>query len=239
VTTVTALLTNRAYGYPTRGAARRRKPTVLAVLHQTANAKAGPMDERDYANRVGSMGPSATAYVGRDGTVVRAVDPLKHAAWSQGDVAHPDALAQAHMVAGVNFNELVFESIEVCGAGSQPFTATQFEAVAQLVAAAHKATGLPVDRAHVLAHADVNSVSRASDPWPASTREASMARVVSRANAILRPPIATAVVKSGDTLGGIASAHGLTLAALLAFPENARYRADPGLVHSGDLVRVK
>jgi len=65
VTTVNALLTNRAYGYPTRGAARRRKPTVLAVLHQTANAGAGPVDERNYANRAESTGPSATAYVGR------------------------------------------------------------------------------------------------------------------------------------------------------------------------------
>ncbi len=236
---ITAPLTNRAYGYPTRGAARRRKPTVLAVLHQTANAKAGPMDERDYANRARSMGPSATAYVGKDGTVVRAVDPLKYAAWSQGDVAHPDALAQAHMVAGVNFNELVFESVEVCGAGPQPFTAAQFEAVAQLLAAAHRATGIPVDRAHVLAHADVNSVSRASDPWPASTREAYMRRVIDRANAILRPPITTVTVKAGDTLSGIASMHGLTLAALLAFPENARYRANPGLIHPGDVVRVK
>ena len=38
MTTITAPLTNRAYGYPTRGAARRRKPTVLVVLHQTVNA---------------------------------------------------------------------------------------------------------------------------------------------------------------------------------------------------------
>jgi hypothetical protein len=111
--------------------------------------------------------------------------------------------------------------------------------VAQLVAAAHRATGLPVDRAHVLAHADVNSVSRASDPWPASTRETYMARVIGRANAILRPPITTVTVRPGDTLSGIAKAHGLTLAALLAFPENARYRAKPGLIHPGDIVRVK
>ncbi len=40
MTTITALLTNKAYGYPTRGAKRRRKPTILACLHQTANAKA-------------------------------------------------------------------------------------------------------------------------------------------------------------------------------------------------------
>jgi hypothetical protein len=40
VSTVTALLTNKAYGYPTRGARRRRKPTILACLHQTTNAMA-------------------------------------------------------------------------------------------------------------------------------------------------------------------------------------------------------
>jgi LysM repeat protein len=38
----------------------------------------------------------------------------------------------------------------------------------------------------------------------------------------------TVTVKAGDTLSEIASAHKLTLAALLALPENARYRANPG-----------
>ncbi len=31
----------------------------------------------------------------------------------------------------------------------------------------------------------------------------------------------------------------LTLAALLAFPENTKYRANPGLIHPGDVVRLK
>lgn len=57
MTTITALLTNKAYGYPTRGARRRRKPTILACLHQTANAKATAIQERNYANRTGSVGP--------------------------------------------------------------------------------------------------------------------------------------------------------------------------------------
>ena len=70
MTTTTALLTNKAYGYPTRGARRRRKPTILACLHQTANAKATAIQERTYANRAGSWGPSATAYIDRDGTVM-------------------------------------------------------------------------------------------------------------------------------------------------------------------------
>jgi len=239
---ITALLTNRAYGYPTRGAKRRRRPTILACLHQTANAHATARQERDYANRAGSGGPSATAYVDRDGAIVRAIDPAKHAAWSQGDVAHPNTklpTIAAAVASGVNMNEWVHESIECSGAGPEPFTDAQFEAVAQLVAAAHKATGLPINRGTVVIHADVNSVSRRSDPWPPATREARVKRVIDRANAILHPPTTTVVVKSGDTLGGIASAHGLTLAALLAFPENARYRANPALIHPGDAIRVK
>ena len=91
----------------------------------------------------------------------------------------------------------------------------------------------------MVTHADINRVSRRSDPWPPATREVKMKRVIARATQILRPPIVTATVKAGDTLSEIASAHGLTLAALLAFPENAKYRTNPGLIHPGDLVRVK
>jgi LysM repeat protein len=236
MTTTTALLTNKAYGYPTRGARRRKKPTILACLHQTANAKAMAIQERNYANRAGSSGPSATAYIDRDGTIVRAIDPTKYAAWSQGDVAHPNTkipTIAAAVVSGVNMNEWVHESIECSGAGTEPFTDAQFESVARLVVAAHKATGLPINRSTVVVHADLNSVSRRSDPWPPATREARVKRVIARANAILRPPITTVTVKAGDTLSEIAESHKLTFKTLLAFPENAKYRANPGLIHPG------
>jgi LysM repeat protein len=82
-------------------------------------------------------------------------------------------------------------------------------------------------------------VSRRSDPWPPATREQRVKRVIARANAILHPPTTTVTVKAGDTLSEIAATHRLTLAALLAFPENAKYRANPGLIHPGDVVRVK
>ena len=169
---VTALLTNGAYGYPTRGARRRRKPTILACLHQTANAKATAMQERNYANRTGSWGPSATAYIDRNGTIVRALDPARYAAWSQGDVAHHNLklpTIAAAVASGVSMNEWVHESIECSGAGTEPFTDAQFEAVARLVVAAHKATGLKINRSTVVVHADINSVSRRSDPWPPAT----------------------------------------------------------------------
>jgi LysM repeat protein len=136
-------------------------------------------------------------------------------------------------------NEWVHESTECSGAGTEPFTDAQFESVARLVAAASRTLGLPINRSTVVVHADINGVSRRSDPWPPATREARAKRVISRANALLRPPIVTVTVKVGDTLSAIAASHGLTLKALLAFPENARYRANPGLIHPGDIARVK
>ena len=102
-----------------------------------------------------------------------------------------------------------------------------------------KATGLPVTRDTVHGHSDINSVNRASCPCPKASREALLADVIARAKAIVHPPITTVTVRAGDTLSGIAAAHRLTLAALLAFPENAEYRANPGLIHPGDIVRVK
>ena len=121
---------------------------------------------------------------------------MKYAAWSQGDVAHPQyeiPTISAAVASGVNMNEWVHESIECSGAGTEPFTDAQFESVARLAAAASKATGLPINRRTVVVHADINSVSRRSDPWPLVTREARVKRVMTRANAeFVRPPVVKA-----------------------------------------------
>lgn len=97
-------------------------------------------------------------------------------------------------------NEWVHESIECSGAGAEPYTDAQFEAVAHLVATASRALGIPINRSTVVVHADINSVSRRSDPWPPATREARVRRVIARANAILRPPIVTVTEKTGDVV---------------------------------------
>ena len=152
---------------------------VLVVL---LNAKATAMQERTYANRAGSTGPSATAYIDRDGTNRKI------------------ATIAAAVASGVNMNEWVHESIECLGAGKEPYTDAQFESVARLIVAAHKATGLPINRSTVVVHADINSVSRRSDPWPPATREARVKRVIARANAILLAPITTVAGEAGDSL---------------------------------------
>ncbi|MGK2851897.1 MAG: N-acetylmuramoyl-L-alanine amidase [Candidatus Limnocylindrales bacterium] len=254
MTTVTAPLTNKAYGFPTRGARRRVKAPTLACIHITGNRRtaANPdrhqaaLDERTYANRGGSNGPSAHYYVARDGWAVEAVDPATYAAWSNGDVASPNtanagiAKVLGLRAKGYNPNEAYWLEFECVGYGSTyPITVAQKQFCAARIAAMAKATGLPVNRTTVHGHSDINSVNRASCPCPKASREAFLGDVIARANAIMRPPIVTVTVNARDTLSEIAAAHRLTLKALLAFPENARYRANPGLIHPGDVVRVK
>jgi len=75
--------------------------------------------------------------------------PYSRAAWSQGDVAHPNTklpTIAAAVASGVNMNEWVHESIECSGSGTEPLADAQFESVAQLVATASRALGLPVSR---------------------------------------------------------------------------------------------
>ena len=202
--TVTALLLNKAYGYPTRGARRSIKAPILACIHITGNRRTAAysdrhqaaLDERSYANRAGCNGPSAHYYVAL--WAVEAIDPATYAAWSNGDVASPNtsnagiAKVLALRATGYNANEAYWLEFECVGYGSTyPTTAAQKRFCASRIAAMARATGLPVNRDTVHGHSDINSVDRASCPCPKASREAFLGDVIARANAILHPPITT------------------------------------------------
>lgn len=184
-------VTNTAYGYPNRGDARRIAPIALACLHVTSNPSTPPataQQERDYANRKGSGGPSAHVYVNRDGSAVAAVDSVSFAAWSNGDVRTPrtnesgisDVLALR--AKGFNANEAYALEIEHCGRYPDfPITDAQVSTSAFLIASASIRTGLPIDRAHVHLHSDLNTETRANCPVPKADAEAFAARVIALA----------------------------------------------------------
>lgn len=201
---VDALLTNKAYGFPTRGAPRRVAPIALACLHITGNSATASMTdlhaaaraERNYANRADSQGPSAHFYIARDGWALRAIDPVKFAAWSNGDVnephrANPGIVDVLELRAkGYNANEAYVLEIENVGHGpsGHPVTAEQRQSCAELIAAHAKRTGLPVSRATVHGHWEINGVDRLSCPCPVTRHEAFLGDVIDRARAILAPP---------------------------------------------------
>lgn len=192
-TMVSDPLTNNAYGFPVRGAKRRIKPVVLAVIHITGNPKnQGPkaaQNERDYANRQNSGGPSAHYYINRDGGGVFAIDPVKYAAWSNGDVVEPD-ITNAGVkelvklrAKGYNANEGCYLEIENVGFAKPEgqMTQEQRRRCARLIARASIATGLRINRNTVLAHGDINTVDRRNCPALYKLREETLNDIIARA----------------------------------------------------------
>ncbi len=173
-----SIFTNGQYGnYGGRpaGTTRRTKPSILICIHITGNADNlginAAQRERDYANSH-SGGPTAHDYVNRDGTVIHALNADLYAAWSNGGVNGyssdaPDIVAKvkAGKLAGFNPNELYYREIECVGASSSPITKEQKLTIAQMIAADSKRTGLPIGRATVGLHRDINTVDRPHCPF--------------------------------------------------------------------------
>lgn len=187
----TQYLTNSAYGYPVDGAERRIPATHLMCIHITANPSNPPataQQERNYANRPGSSGPSAHDYIDRDGDGIHAIDPVLYAAWSNGVLRSPKtsvpgvAAVVAAKAAGFNPNECYHREVENCGRyPDYPITPAQVDTLARLIAADSLDTGLSISRATVHLHSDLDSVNRPNDPVPAAQAEAFVASVIEKA----------------------------------------------------------
>lgn len=205
-------LTNSAYGFPARGDVRRGKPQVLCVIHITGNPQnQGPtaaLNERNYANRKDSPGPSAHYYVDRDGDSVRAINADRYAAWSNGDLKSPDTsnAGVRYLIglraAGRNPNEGVALEIECVGfaTAAGQITGEQIDTVARLIAIYSKRLHLPINRQTVLTHADINSETRPSCAFLASRREIRMAELINRAKQYAAPPLPRTVVVKWDAI---------------------------------------
>lgn len=202
MTIVRQLLTNGAYGFP-KGQPRRVTPVALACCHITGNSRtavytdlhAAAQAERNYANRVGSNGPSSTLYIARDGWGIEAIDATKHAAWSNGDVSSPNTAnpgirrVLALRAKGYNANEAYWEEFECVGYGSAyPITQAQVDTMGVRIAARSKASGLPINRETVHGHWEINGVDRQNCPHP--DHERFLDRVIAAARAV-----------TGDTQG--------------------------------------
>jgi hypothetical protein len=191
---------NDRFGFPD-GRRRRVDPVALACIHITGNRRTAKnpdlhgaaREEYVFARRAAP--PSAHYYVARDGFAIEAIDPIKFAAWSNGDLRNPDTSNRGvervlRLVdLGHNANEAYWLEFECVGFGSRHrITSEQKQAVAEIIAAHAKRTGISINRNTVHGHGDLNSVTRSSCPIGAGRRETFLADVIARAKAVLDPP---------------------------------------------------
>ncbi len=172
-------ISNNAWGFPFRGSRRRLKPTQLAILHITGNARTAGYDnprkgtraEIAYMGRAGSSGPSAHTYVSRDGALFQCINAKRFAAWSNGDLIVPDTSKpyvreMVRKAPRYNANELVYREYEMTGGGKYQVTRKQLEAVAYQIARDSIATGLPIKPLVTVGiHAHINTINRRNDPF--------------------------------------------------------------------------
>ena len=202
-TVITNHLTNGAYGFP-RGAVRRATPVALACIHITGNSSTAGMfdvrqaaqNEKTYANRPGSNGPSAHYYIARDGWAIEAIDPTKYAAWSNGDVSKPHTtnpgvarVLAMFQTAGHNPNEAYWLEIENVGSNALPITASQIQTMASLIAKMSIASGLPINRTTVHGHWEINGIDRQSCPNPLARHETFLNLIISAAQGLRSPTL--------------------------------------------------
>ena len=171
------------FGYPTVGAPRRVRPTLLGVLHVTAGMGDAAATTR-WGINVG--GRSWTFCVNRDGSVVQSLDPVSQVPWTNGDkqewdTSNPLIVAAANST--YNFNEWCFLTIECVGRpDSDPITDAQRATIRDILAWGSKLSGLPVDRHHVVGHYQINGVTRTRCPVMPSQRDAFFADVLQEEN---------------------------------------------------------
>lgn len=176
------------FGFPYRGSPRRKRPTVLAVVHITGNSRLpSAMAEAQYSARDGSTA-SFTFVTNRNGTVVQCLHPETQTPWTNGDLKSPIHPVTKDMVGSpYNANEYCFLTVENVGYNpGYPITQAQIDELAKLIAWASKVADLPVNHNTVLGHRHFNSETRWNCPTPGNL-DAWLDEIIDKANAILNP----------------------------------------------------
>ena len=145
---------------------------------------------------------SAHYGVGKDGTIHQYV-ALSEAAWANGGIEHGHAAELVDENGGMNPNRWTV-SIEHEGVYPDGLTMVQFEASTQLAAwlfdsvlLVGGASGVAVDRKHILRHSDISPRSKPICPgWPETTLQA----YVERVEQLLRPIDVSAALRALDEI---------------------------------------
>lgn len=105
---------------------------------------------------------SCTVTIQRDGSILRVI-PERDGPWTNGAIRKPTARGRAMIARGGNPNIWTL-SIEMEGHHNRAITEVQLRAAEWWIRDAARRHGIPLDRDHILRHADVDQVQRAHCP---------------------------------------------------------------------------
>jgi len=138
-------------------------PAVI-VLHIQEGSTIGSLEHFVHGRYAdGSrVQASCTVTVQRDGSILRVI-PEEHGPWTNGAVRTPSARGRAVVARGGNPNIWTL-SLEMEGRHNRAITEAQLIAAEWWVRDAAARHAIPLDRNHILRHADIDSVQRAHCP---------------------------------------------------------------------------
>jgi len=105
---------------------------------------------------------SCTVTIQRDGSILRVI-PERDGPWTNGAVRNPTARGRAMIIRGGNPNIWTL-SIEMEGRHNGAITEAQIRSAEWWIRDAARRHGIPLDREHILRHADIDQVQRANCP---------------------------------------------------------------------------
>jgi hypothetical protein len=170
---------NPNYGFPTVGAPRRVKPTILGVVH-IADSMSSAESQTRWAF---GANKSWTFMLDRDGSVVQSLDPVTQTPWTNGVVTAPDTsnpLIAAAVGSSYNLNEACFLTIENVGIPfSDPITPAQEATMRGILAWGSRLSGIPINRRTVIGHYQIDGLNRRNCPVVPVQRDGLFARLLS------------------------------------------------------------
>ena len=137
---------------------------AFVVLHIQEGSTAGSLEHFVHGRYADGarVQASCTVTVQRDGSILRVI-PEEHGPWTNGAVRKPSARGRAMLARSGNPNIWTL-SLEMEGRHNRAITEAQIQAAEWWVRDAAARHAIPLDRDHILRHADIDSVQRAHCP---------------------------------------------------------------------------
>lgn len=154
----------RGRSFPGRRDGRMQGAPACIVCHIQEGSTVGSLEHFVHGHYAdGSrVQASCTVTVQRDGSILRVI-PERDGPWTNGAIRNPTARGRALIARGGNPNIWTL-SLEMEGYHNRAITEAQMRSAEWWIRDAARRHRIPLDRGHILRHADIDQIQRANCP---------------------------------------------------------------------------